>query len=206
MLLAQYFWKGYSFGKKKKKKGKQEKENKKKKKSKKKRKKEKEKKKEKKKNGKKSKKRKEKEKQSLAVPNTVLSNRVFRITIEECLFYRFFCLILHIICCSLNTLSFLGTQIFWVFFRIQNLNPPNLGDLEIRHVFVDSIVFRQQIYCSFQQMVGTSVIFCGRHKSMTPNYRSSPTVVLYKRDVLQNITKSLNSASSSFFIKLQTSA
>ena len=142
----------------------------------------------------------------MAVPNTVLSNRVFRITIEECLFYRFFCLILHIICCSLNTLSFLGTQIFWGFFRIQNLNPPNLGDLEIRHVFVDSIVFRQQIYCSFQQMVGTSVIFCGRHKSMTPNYRSSPTVVLYKRDVLQNITKSLNSASSSFFIKLQASA
>ena len=34
MLLVQYFWKGYSFGKKKKKKGKQEKENKKKKKKK----------------------------------------------------------------------------------------------------------------------------------------------------------------------------
>ena len=56
MLLAQYFWKGYSFGKKKEKK----------------------------------KKKKKKEKQSLTVPNTVLSCRVFWITIEECLFYRFF--------------------------------------------------------------------------------------------------------------------
>ena len=56
MLLAQYFWKGYSFGKKKEKK----------------------------------KKKKKKEKQSLTVPNTVLSCRVFWITIEECLFYRFY--------------------------------------------------------------------------------------------------------------------
>ena len=77
MLLAQYFWKGYSFGKKK-----EKKREKKKKKRKKKRKK----------NWKKSKKKKKKkkEKQSLTVPNTVLSCRVFWITIEECLFYRFF--------------------------------------------------------------------------------------------------------------------
>ena len=45
--------------------------------------------------------------------------------------------------------------------------------LEIFHVFADSIVFEQQIYCSFLRMVGVGrvkslVTFCERHKWITP--------------------------------------
>ena len=44
--------------------------------------------------------------------------------------------------------------------------------LEICHVFANSIVFKQYIYCSFLRMVGVGcqkmIIFCARRKWMTP--------------------------------------
>ena len=47
--------------------------------------------------------------------------------------------------------------------------------LEICHIFADYIVLKQNIYCLFLRIVGGGegdqklVIFCGRHKRVTPN-------------------------------------
>ena len=52
--------------------------------------------------------------------------------------------------------------------------PGRGGSLEVRHLFVDSNVLKQNICCSFlwmREWVGVTVghYFCGRHKCMTPN-------------------------------------
>ena len=55
------------------------------------------------------------------------------------------------------------------------------GNLKICHMSADSFVFRQKIYCSFLQIEGVGyrtwgpgitklIIFCGRHKFMTPKW------------------------------------
>ena len=76
------------------------------------------------------------------------------------------------------------------FFKVISYEGPDIcdihtkrrwGGLEICHVFMDSIDFKQQIYCSFLRTRGGSkklVIFCRRHNCITPDVKKVTFLVL----------------------------
>ena len=69
-----------------------------------------------------------------------------------------------------------------------------MGGLEICHVFADSVVFKQQIYCSVLGMVGNEGDskkigpFCGRHKCMIPIW-CNPTLFHRAKDFEKKISR-----------------
>ena len=73
-------------------------------------------------------------------------------------------------------------SLFKNFYRIRNqtfmaCTWKGLGGLEICLMFTDSVVFKQQIYCSFFQRgwaqgIKKLLIFCGRHNCMVPNIKT----------------------------------